>query len=90
VVDSSNLIVNISARPYGETTHVYLNGATLLGRAPLRVRFDHPGHYRLFFFSPGLGPRGRLYQIVNVTGKRREWLAVTMAPSREVARLRSD
>jgi zinc ribbon protein len=90
VVDSSNLIVNISARPYGATTHVYLNGATWLGNVPLRAQFPHPGRYRLFFFTPAMGPRGRVYKTIDVTGRGRQWVSVTMGPSREFARLSND
>jgi hypothetical protein len=90
VADSSNLIVNISARPYGATTHVYLNGATWLGNVPLRARFPRPGRYRLFFFTPAMGPRGRVYKSIDVTGRGRQWVSVTMGPSREFARLSTD
>jgi hypothetical protein len=86
VVNASNLIVNISARPYGTRTFVYMDGGRELGIAPVRVRFDRPGHHHLFFFTPTLGSHARVNRMFNVTGQSRQWVSVTMAPSREVAR----
>jgi hypothetical protein len=86
VVNSANLVVNISAKPYGPTTWVFLNGATELGSTPLRVRFPHSGRYRLLFSTPELGWHARMYKTIVVTGRSRQWVSASMGPSREVAR----
>src|SRR5438132_1514740 len=61
---ASNLTVNISARPYGVKTFVYMDGGRELGIAPLRVRFDRPGRHKLLFMAPDLGPSGRVNRTI--------------------------
>jgi len=81
----SDLVVNVSSRPYGAKTFVYYNAGRGLGQTPLSVQFDHPGRHRLDFYTPSL--RRHLTKIVQVTGRGRQLVSVTMAPSRELARL---
>jgi hypothetical protein len=86
---ASGLTVNISARPYGVKTWVFMDGGKRLGQAPLRVRFDRPGRHHLLFFAPDLGPSGRVNRTIEVTGRNRQWVSATMGPTREFARLPS-
>lgn len=76
--------VDLSVRPYGPRTYVYLNGGRELGIAPLAVRFDRPGRYKLLFWTPDLSRR--VTRTVRVAGRGRQWVSVTMSPSRELAR----
>jgi hypothetical protein len=83
---SSGLILQVAAQPQGLPTYVYYNSGSVLGRAPLAIRFDRPGRYRLTFWTPAL--RSHATRWVTVTGSRPQHLAVVMGPSREIARLR--
>jgi hypothetical protein len=82
---SSGLIVHVRAQPQGVPTFVYYNAGRILGTAPLDVRFDRPGRYRLTFWTPSI--RGRATRWVTVGGNRPLRLAVVMGSSREIARL---
>jgi hypothetical protein len=81
---SSGLIVNVTARPYGAKTFVYLNRGSMLGTTPLSVRFDRPGRHQLLFWTPSLGKR--VVRTVQVSARGRQWVSATMGASRELAR----
>src|SRR3989442_315741 len=49
--------LSLSVAPQNVTTFVYLNGGTLLGRAPLHETPLSPGRHRLVLWAPAI--RGR-------------------------------
>jgi hypothetical protein len=82
----SDLVVRVSAKPAGFNTYVYYNSGRELGIAPLSVRFDRPGRYRLDFWTPDI--RGRASRWVTVNGRRPMRLAVVTGSTSQIARLR--
>lgn len=56
--------LSVAVVPGDVTTYVYLNGGSLLGRAPLRDIPVRPGTHRLVLWAPSI--RGRATEIVSV------------------------
>lgn len=86
VAQSSAMVVHVTARAAGQTTYVYYNGGSMLGIAPLRVRFNRPGRHRLTFFTPRLASWSERW--VTVRGRGPQRLAVRMTPGQNLARAR--
>jgi hypothetical protein len=56
--------ISVAVVPSDVTTYVYLNGGSLLGRAPLHDLPVRPGQHRLILWAPSI--RGRAVRTVNV------------------------
>ncbi len=83
----ADLVVHVSARPYGRKTFVYYNAGSMLGTTPLSIRFPRTGRHRLVFWTPSLGRR--VTRWVEVGRGDTPWVSVTMGPDRNLAMGRS-
>jgi len=61
---ASDSRLSVAVVPSDVTTYVYLNGGSLLGRAPLRDLPVRPGQHRLILWAPSI--RGRAVRTVTV------------------------